>query len=462
MSAILNSGMVDVGMRIWPLLSGPDTGDRVVSWRDGRAVCVPEFLADVERIAQRLPTHGRAINLCEGRYAFLAGFCAAASRGHCTLLPSARTLQAIADVRANWSDTYLLGDDGCLAGFADLIRVPTLGEHVDMPVSVVPELDRDAIAAIGFTSGSTGQPKPNTKSWRNFAVGSALNNTAIRASIGVTENSLLHIVATVPSQHMYGMEMAVLLPLFGAYSVHSSRPFFAADIAAALAEVPEPRILVSTPVHLRNLLAEPVSLPPLAAIICATAPLGAELATHIEARCSAPLIELFGSTETCVIAHRRTAREADWRLHAGVCLQPQPDGTLVHAEHLGQAVVLQDLLETTAQGGFRLCGRNTDLLEIAGKRASLADLTRRLQGLDGVLDAVVFQLDGCATTDVKRIAALVVAPARTERDLLAELRQAVDPVFLPRPLRLVGALPRNEAGKLPREALLAAIGKANA
>ncbi|MGB2788830.1 MAG: AMP-ligase, partial [Dokdonella sp.] len=83
-------------------------------------------------------------------------------------------------------------------------------------------------------------------------------------------------------------------------------------------------------------------------------------------------------------------------------------------------------------------------------------------GLDGVLDAVVFQLDGCATTDVKRIAALVVAPARTERDLLAELRQAVDPVFLPRPLRLVGALPRNEAGKLPREALLAAIGKANA
>ena len=127
MSAILNSGMVDVGMRIWPLLSGPDAGVRIVSWRDGRAVCVPEFLADVERIAQRLPTHGRAINLCEGRYAFLAGFCAAASRGHCTLLPSARTLQAITDVRANWSDTYLLGDDGCLAGFADLIRVPTLG-----------------------------------------------------------------------------------------------------------------------------------------------------------------------------------------------------------------------------------------------------------------------------------------------------------------------------------------------
>jgi acyl-coenzyme A synthetase/AMP-(fatty) acid ligase len=30
----------------------------------------------------------------------------------------------------------------------------------------------------------------------------------------------------------------------------------------------------------------------------------------------------------------------------------------------------------------------------------------------------------------------------------------VDPVFLPRPLRLVDALPRNETGKLPRAALL--------
>jgi acyl-coenzyme A synthetase/AMP-(fatty) acid ligase len=33
----------------------------------------------------------------------------------------------------------------------------------------------------------------------------------------------------------------------------------------------------------------------------------------------------------------------------------------------------------------------------------------------------------------------------------------VDPVFLPRPLVLLRRLPRNEVGKLPREALLAAL-----
>jgi acyl-coenzyme A synthetase/AMP-(fatty) acid ligase len=40
-----------------------------------------------------------------------------------------------------------------------------------------------------------------------------------------------------------------------------------------------------------------------------------------------------------------------------------------------------------------------------------------------------------------------------------QLRATIDPIFLPRPLRRVSALPRNAAGKLPREALLAAIGR---
>ncbi|HQX65934.1 MAG TPA: AMP-ligase, partial [Dokdonella sp.] len=97
-------------------------------------------------------------------------------------------------------------------------------------------------------------------------------------------------------------------------------------------------------------------------------------------------------------------------------------------------------------------------LEIGGKRASLADLTRRLQSIDGVDDAVVFQLDAEPGSEVRRIAALAVAPGRSQRDLLARLREAVDPLFLPRPLRLVASLPRNETGKLPRAALLAALG----
>lgn len=120
---------------------------------------------------------------------------------------------------------------------------------------------------------------------------------------------------------------------------------------------------------------------------------------------------------------------------------------------------LQDLVELLPQRGFRLCGRNTDLLEIAGKRASLGDLTRRLLALPGVQDGVVFQLDA-DRAGVRRLAALVVAPQRSEAELLAALRLAIDPAFLPRPLRRVAALPRNETGKLPRAALLGLLGDA--
>ena len=262
-----------------------------------------------------------------------------------------------------------------------------------------------------------------------------------------------HAVATVPPQHMYGMEMSVLLPLVGGVAVHAAKPFFPVDIAAALAASPLPPLLVTTPVHLRALVASGVALPPLAGIVASTAPLPVELAQAAEAAFGCEVRELFGSTETCILARRRTASEDAWTLLPGVELHPQPDGTLVHAAHLDAPVALADIVELLPGGRFRLCGRQADMLEIAGKRASLADLGHRLLAIPGVRDAALLQLDPDAS-GVRRLAALVVAPGLDEAAVRAALRQAVDPVFLPRPLRLVPALPRNETGKLPRRALL--------
>ena len=69
----------------------------------------------------------------------------------------------------------------------------------------------------------------------------------------------------------------------------------------------------------------------------------------------------------------------------------------------------------------------------------------------------MFQLDAEDAIGVRRIAALVVAPTMDEHVILHALRQQLDPVFLPRPLRRVAALPRNETGKLPRNALEALL-----
>jgi len=442
MSAVLE-GRVAAGPAL-PLLVRAET-ERTLAWSRGRAVAVGEFLADVAAVAERLPG-GDAINLCEDRYAFLVALCAVACRGHASLLPSSRAPQAIGETLANHPGSYALAD-------ADL---PPLGTHGCR--SDVPMIPAEQIVVVGFTSGSTGQPKPNAKTWGAFHASNARNVAAFEALLGSAAPTFAQIVATVPPQHMYGIELSILLPLLGPFAMHAGRPLFPADVAAALAGLPEPRVLVTTPVHLGALLRDPQPLPSLAAITSATAPLPRELAAAAEARYGAPVLELFGSTETCVIAQRRCALGEDWHLHPGVSLRPQPDGTLVDAAYFEQPVALADLVELLPGQRFRLCGRHADLVEIAGKRASLGDLTRRVAALAGVEDAVVLQLDDADAAGVRRIAALVVAPTRCEAELLQELRAAIDAAFLPRPLRKVTALPRNETGKLPRAALLAMLG----
>ena len=428
-------------------------GDRIVAFDGQGAVSLRGFLRHVHGVAAGLPEGRYAVNLCEDRYRFLVALCAVALRGQATLLPPSRAPAAVDEVLAAHAGAWSIGDVElglpppqyhCLTG-----RLPEADGGPFAPPG-------DALAVIGFTSGSTGRPQAHPKTWGSFRASTTQNLHALRDLWAADATPA--VVATVPPQHMYGMELSVLLPLLGGAAVHAARPLFPADIVRALHEAAAPRLLVTTPVHLRALLGAGLALPPMAGIVSATAPLAPGLAAEAEARFGCEVRELLGSTETCIFARRRTAVEPAWTPLPGVRLHPRPDGTLVDAPHLATPTGLADLVELEADGRFLLRGRNADLLEIAGKRASLADLTRRLLAIPGVEDGVVVQLDPDATTDgVRRIAALAVAPGLAPAGILAALRVGLDPVFLPRPLRLVPALPRNETGKLPRAAVLALL-----
>lgn len=426
-------------------------GSRAIAFDAHGDIALETFRREVRGVADQLPEASHAINLCDDRYRFLVAFCAAALRGQTTLLPSSRAAAVIDDVLTRHPDSYCLGDTALLLEPPRYWRLPeALPQGTDGELMIEP----DALVAIGFTSGSTGQPTANAKTWSSFVASTAQNLAALADLLD--RDGSTHLVATVPPQHMYGMEMSVLLPLLGPVAVHAARPFFPQDVARALTESATPPLLVTTPVHLRALVRSGVVLPQLAGIVSATAPLPPELAAAAEASFGCEVRELFGSTETCVIARRRTARETAWTPLPGVRLAPQPDGTAVHAPHLAGPVVLADIVELLADGRFELRGRNADLLEIAGKRASLGDLTRKLLAVAGVEDGVVLQLDpgDVEGAGVRRIAALVVAPTLDEAAVLSALRGQVDPVFLPRRIRCITALPRNDSGKLPRQALL--------
>jgi acyl-coenzyme A synthetase/AMP-(fatty) acid ligase len=276
--------------------------------------------------------------------------------------------------------------------------------------------------------------------------------------LGLTDGRSHTLIGTVPPQHMYGFESTVLLALQSGNAFTAERPFYPADICAAIAAAPRPRALVSTPIHLRTLLGSGIELPPLDLLLSATAPLAPELARHAEEKFKTRLLEIYGSTETGQIAMRRTAECTVWRLWPQVRLRADNGQVYAHGGHVEQMTPLCDVLELKGEKEFLLLGRTADLVNVAGKRSSFGYLNAQLNAIPGVIDGVFFlrdrdTADAAGATGVTRLAAAVVAPGLKAAALIEQLRQRVDPVFLPRPLLLVERLPRNATGKLPLNAL---------
>jgi acyl-coenzyme A synthetase/AMP-(fatty) acid ligase len=303
--------------------------------------------------------------------------------------------------------------------------------------------------ACVFTSGSTGTPVPHRKTWGNLA-----RNVRVEAGRLQLHDGRSHcVVATVPVQHMYGFETSLLMPLQSGQAFAAERPFFPADIASTLAAVPRPRMLTSTPLHLNALLGAGIELPAVDLIVCATALLDAANARDIESRFGAPLMEIYGSTETGQIASRRTTATSEWQLWPGVRLETKEDRTWAAGGTIAEPTLLGDVVQSIDADRFYLHGRTEDLVNIAGKRSSLAYLSHQLNSIPGVTDGAFFlpieggERAGLRTT---RLGAIAVAPRLTPDSILRELRLRIDPVFLPRPLRLVDRIPRNTTGKLRR------------
>lgn len=420
-----------------PLVAGFRADADIARHRDGM-LTQGQYVAQVQRLASQLPASHYAINLCDNRYRFMLAFAAVCVRGQTNLLPSNATPDAIAELQARYPDSYVLRD----AQIDDSELAPALE---------VPSIAADHPAALLFTSGSTGVPQPHLKTWAATTV------IARHLAQRLLGGARAQIVATVPPQHMYGLETTVLMALAADCVVDSDRPFFPQDVAAALARMPAPRVLVTAPVHLRALLESDTRLPPLSFILSATAPLTLALAQACEAAWQVPLFEIYGCTEAGSTATRRTTEGERWRLLADMRLSVADGQAIVHAAHLPGPTPLQDRLELHDDEHFTLLGRNSDLLKVAGKRASLADLTQRLLAIPGVDDAVIFN---AADGEAARLAALVVAPNLSEAAILAALATQIDAAFLPRPLRKVAQLPRNALGKLPRAVLLEWLARA--
>jgi acyl-coenzyme A synthetase/AMP-(fatty) acid ligase len=433
-----------------PLLAH-DSPDTVVAYRGGKAITAQQFLADVARLGALLPAGNHVLNACADRYRFAVGLAACLVCDKICLLPPTLVPEVIRQLQLFAPDVSCLAD-----GAACDLPLPMADFPNDFApctaVWDVPHIRGDQRVAYVFTSGSTGTPVPHAKTWSHLVA-----NVRIEANLLGFHRGRPHtLVATVPPQHMYGFESSVLVALQSGQAFCAERPFYPADIGSVLAAVPRPRVLVSTPIHLRAVLGTDVELPAIDLVLCATAPLDPALAEAVERRFGARLVEIFGSTETGQIASRRTTESMEWRLWPGVELAVRDGLACAQGGHVETPTVLGDFLEILDGGRFVLRSRIEDLVNIAGKRSSLAYLNHQLMALPGVVDGAFFLREDAedgSTTGITRLGAVLVAPGVTAEAVLGGLRERIDPVFLPRPLFFVDEVPRNSTGKLTKSAL---------
>lgn len=454
-------------------------GDAVLLSAEGK-IRAGDFFARARALAAALPDRRHVINICESRHAFMLAFAAALLRRQTTLLPPGQGRADRELMRESRPDCYVICDKP-MAGEAAfdlssfLVAGPAAGnEETSL---AMPMVEEDAEAAVLFTSGSTGRPSAHVKTWGRLWQGAAALAQALQWDGGARA-----VVGSVPPQHMFGLETTVILPWYTGIPVHGLKPLLPADLECAMADCGRPVWWMTTPTHLHAPLRSTVNFSPLAGVVASTMNLPVDLAAAGEAAWGVAITEVYGSTETGALATRRTALDQWWTPLAGVSVTTSSDmdangddesaagggnesAAWAAGPHVGEKVRLGDRLDVADDGRFRWIGRAGDLVKIGGKRGSLSALNTVLTGIAGVDDAVYFFPDeagGDASHPTHRLVAFYVSASLAPDAVLTALRGKIDPVFLPRPLFRVAALPRNANGKLPRAALAALLAECRA
>jgi len=128
---------------------------------------------------------------------------------------------------------------------------------------------------------------------------------------------------------------------------------------------------------------------------------------------------------------------------------PEPD-----EEKLGDGIFVPDDLLARDEAGFKIVGRISDVINVAGKKVNPAEVEAHLLRFTGVRQAVVFGRPAGARFRNEEVTACVVASSDvTESDLLRFCRTALSAWQVPKRIFVVDAIPTTERGKISRRDL---------
>jgi len=244
-----------------------------------------------------------------------------------------------------------------------------------------------------FTSGSTGDPVGALKSRENL-------ESEVRALAKLLAvHSIKRLVVTVPFVHIYGALLGLLYPLICDIDILFKEHFLPHDL---LEVIDEETLVVTTPLYIKALTKLHSSkLLARAVFVSSTAPLDTPSVAAFIDKYDTTLIQLFGSTETGGIAYKRDLESLRTPLD-GVNLACNAKNELIVTSpfvsellyergfsHTGGSIETFDYVEMQGKQ-FRLLGRSSKILKIAGKRYSTVQIESLLEEIDGIAKALVF------------------------------------------------------------------------
>lgn len=418
--------------------------------------------ADVRAIASRLPEKepggpGELVLVCHDRYLFAASMLAAWERGYVVALPPNAQPAMVTALRKSGTVRTVLHDEGEMAGIDVRAVVAERASEPDGDYAPPAPLERDRRIVVVYTSGTTGTPMACPKTAGQL-VGEA---ATLAATFGV--GPAARVLATVPPHHIYGLLYGVLMPLVAGASFARETVLHAEPLAELIAR-DGIGVLVSVPAHLRALrMLEPGRIEGVARVFSSGAPLPDDTAEDLRERFGWRVTEVLGSSETGGIGWRDRPG-ASWVPLPGVVVREGEGGRiLVDSPFLDPGAprphVGGDRVAVEAEGRFRHLGRADGVLKVGSTRVSIAELESRLLSIPGVHDAAALAVEVGGARGWESWVA-IVAEGHTAQTIRAALLPWLDPVVLPRRIRIVDALPRDPGtGKLRKEALRALWGQ---
>lgn len=409
--------------------------DREVAWRGDQPLMLGAMRRQVQALSLRLAAQpGTHWALCfDDSYRFCVALLACWYAGKTPVMPGHSRAALLNEMQEQL--------DGVLCDMPLAVSLPLLTWDEAEAQGQLPPLPASS-ALILFTSGSTGAPRQVVKSltvmeqesrWLSALWGEQLQGC--------------RVIASVSHQHLYGLSFRLFLPMTLRLPF-SAQPLFYGE---QLAQLPRDcrYAFISSPAFLSR-LDSTLDAPGCELIVSAGGTLRGPDAEQVWQRFGCPVSEIYGSTETGILAWRQCDRaDAPWRSFSGVRLeQVTPERWQVWSPLIAgdNGLALDDRLNMQPDGGFQLAGRHDRIVKIGDKRISLSEIERRLTDLPEIDDAVALVV---TRHDRQAIGVVLSLTSTLDEAALHQHRQQwkrqlqcwLEPLAMPRYWRIVATIP---------------------